>query len=123
MQAENWQEATTRISRDPIQRLKGQTITREENFGTAQLVCFTGTSVSNRRLVYNGDVNVQLVYYDIQADIWVTVQVTTCRGRGHTEAATQLVMDEGAFLIEFQTTMTQQIDSASVIICQCIIHF
>jgi len=64
-------------------------------------MCFTGTSVSNRRLLYNGDFNVQLVYYDIQADIWVTVQVTTCRGRGHSEAATQLVMDEGAFLIEF----------------------
>ena len=71
---------------------------RGDNFGLAQLVCFTGTWIFYRRLVYNRDVNVHWtisVFWPPSRKLWVAVQVTTCRGRGHIVTtllqATQLV--------------------------------
>jgi len=41
-------EAHDTVTRDPIWRSKGQTLAGEkDNFGTAQLVCFIGMSMSN----------------------------------------------------------------------------
>ena len=52
------------------------------NFGSAQLVCFTGTLLSNGRLMY--------VLWPPSWKLWVAVQVTTCRRRGHIVAASLL---------------------------------
>jgi len=46
----------------PFRVRKVKHLPGEDNFGVAQPVFFTGTSMSNRQLAYNRDVNVQIVY-------------------------------------------------------------
>ena len=75
----------TRVTRDPIQRSKAQTLAvGGEDSGAARLVCFTGTLMSNERSVHNRNAN-----YDLQAESsgWLFTS-TTVEGGAYCDSPT-----------------------------------